>query len=140
MNSVKVMYVSMLLLGLTLLGCNTGNKVINEETTVLAAERKAENRVPTQLIDLIRRQPGVEVRGSGTNVLVLIRGAKSMTTDNNPLYVVDGVQMGQNYNSVAAAVDIFLIESVTIVTPPRAGRYGSQGQNGVIEIRTKKTL
>jgi len=95
--------------------------------------------VPRQLIDLIRNQSGVEVRGGGPDYLVLVRGAKSITGDNNPLYVVDGVQVGRKYSDAASSVDVFLIENVLVLPPPRTGKYGSRGQNGVIEITTKKT-
>lgn len=93
-----------------------------------------------QLIDYIRNQPGVEVRGGATNPMVLIRGAKSFSGENEPIYVVDGVIVGNTYRDAVSSVDIFNIERVMIITPPRAGKYGARGQDGVIEITTKREI
>ena len=93
-----------------------------------------------ELIDYLRGTAGVEVRGSGDDILILVRGVKSITADNNPLYIVDGVNMGRNYANAANAANSFEIIRVNVLTPPRAGKYGYQGQNGVIEVFVKKPL
>ncbi|NND09074.1 MAG: TonB-dependent receptor plug domain-containing protein [Saprospiraceae bacterium] len=93
-----------------------------------------------QLIDYIRLQPGVEVRGGATNPIAIIRGAKSFSGENEPIYVVDGIIVGNSYREAVSSVDIFNIETVTVVTPPRAGKYGARGQDGVIEITMKKEI
>lgn len=93
-----------------------------------------------QLSDYLRSTAGVEVRGSGDDITVLVRGVKSLTGDNNPLYVVDGVILGRDYGSAARAADQFAITRVNVIPPPRAGIYGARGQNGVIEITTKRTI
>ncbi|NND09060.1 MAG: hypothetical protein HKN87_22030 [Saprospiraceae bacterium] len=43
------------------------------------------------LIDFMRHQSGVEVRGSNANPMVLVRGVQSTSANNEPIYVVDGV-------------------------------------------------
>ena len=92
-----------------------------------------------QLIDYIRNQPGVQVSGT-TNPTVVIRGAKSFSGQNEPIYVVDGMIVGNTYGEAVSSVDIFNIERVTVVPPPRAGKYGARGQDGVIEITMKKEI
>src|SRR4029079_14319836 len=71
--------------------------------------------------------------GPGSSSNVLLRGNRSITGNNAPLYVTDGVpgaigiQDGDN------------IESVTILKGASAAAlYGSAGQNGAILITTKK--
>jgi len=110
---------------------------MSDDTTAVAST-KSDFKGQRQLIDYLRRTPGVEVRGGGNNVLVLVRGPKSISGNNNPLYVVDGVIIGDDYNQVASMADRFAIENVVVLPPPRSARYGARGQNGVIEITTRK--
>ena len=92
--------------------------------------------------------------GTGGSVKVLIRG-NSSTTNNQPLYVIDGIPMSNNsphqQSDVWGSVDgqgdggdgISMInpddiESITVLKGASASvLYGSQGANGVILITTK---
>jgi TonB-linked SusC/RagA family outer membrane protein len=70
--------------------------------------------------------------GSGYNIL--IRGARSFSASNDPLYIVDGVDYGSNINinpSDIASIDVLKDASSTAI-------YGSRGANGVVFITTKK--
>lgn len=103
------------------------------------------------------RVAGVQVKtttnfGGSTNVL--LRGSKSLTGDNQALFVIDGVpvnnditnsrsqqQSGQSYDFGNAASDINPndIESVNVLKGSAAtALYGSRAANGVIMITTKK--
>jgi TonB-linked SusC/RagA family outer membrane protein len=69
-----------------------------------------------------------------TNVQVRVRGGGSITQDNSPLYVVDGVQI-ENALSVIAPQDI---QSVDVLKDASATAiYGARGANGVVIITTK---
>lgn len=69
------------------------------------------------------------------NVQVRVRGGGSVTQDNSPLYVVDGIQI-ENALSVIAPQDI---QSVDVLKDASATAiYGARGANGVIIITTKK--
>lgn len=80
---------------------------------------------------------GVQVAsggGPGTSPRVIIRGVTT-TNGSNPLYVVDGMPVGDNIN--------FLnnddIESMEVLKDASAAAiYGTRGSNGVILITTKK--
>lgn len=91
--------------------------------------------------------------GAGSTVSMVIRGATSMTTDNQPLFVVDGVPMENTVNNVGgfgkdnrvdygnaiADLDPESIENVTILKGPSAAAlYGTRAGNGVVLITTKK--
>jgi TonB-dependent starch-binding outer membrane protein SusC len=70
----------------------------------------------------------------GADILVRVRGGGSITQDNSPLYIVDGVQV-ENALSVIppqdiASVDVLKDASSTAI-------YGARGANGVIIITTK---
>ena len=90
--------------------------------------------------------------GPGSSVSMIIRGATSLSSDNQPLFVVDGVPVANTINNVSqigrsnmvdygnAISDINPdnIASVTILKGPSAAAlYGSRAGNGVVLITTK---
>lgn len=85
------------------------------------------------------RLPGVDVTstsfepGAATNIR--IRGARSITANNNPLFVVDGVPI----NGDLRDFDSNNIESIEVLKDAAAAAvYGSRGANGVLLITTKR--
>ena len=90
--------------------------------------------------------------GAGGAARVVMRGMKSLTKDNNALYVIDGVpvfntgssggegQYGSMGGSDAVAdLNPDDIASVSMMTGPSAAAlYGSAAANGVVLITTKK--
>ncbi|MCI5664215.1 MAG: TonB-dependent receptor [Mediterranea sp.] len=68
------------------------------------------------------------------NAAIRIRGVATINGSANPLYVVDGVQVGTNANFLNPAD----IESMEVLKDASATAiYGSAGANGVIMITTK---
>ena len=96
--------------------------------------------------------------GPGASAKVSIRGIRSVVSDNQPLYVIDGVPMlnstsEQAYSAIGGTADAGNrdggdgisnlnpedVESITVLKgAPAAALYGSQAANGVILITTKK--
>lgn len=90
--------------------------------------------------------------GAGAAARVIMRGTKSLTKDNNALYVIDGIPMfntvtggdggtfsHQPGTSNAADINPEDIESMSILTGPSAAAlYGSAAANGVVLITTKQ--
>ena len=90
--------------------------------------------------------------GGSTNVV--IRGSKSLTGNNQALFVVDGVPIdnsvtnssnqrtgrgGYDYGNAAADINPDDIESMTVLKGAAAtALYGSRASNGVIMITSKK--
>jgi len=90
----------------------------------------------------------------GGSVNVVIRGAKSLTGNNQALFVVDGVPVdnsntnsssqqtgagGYDYGNAAADINPNDIESINVLKGAAASAlYGSRAANGVIMITTKK--
>jgi TonB-linked SusC/RagA family outer membrane protein len=90
---------------------------------------------------LTGRLAGVQVTSSegtpGADVRIRVRGGGSITQDNSPLYVVDGVQL-ENALSVISPQDI---QSVDVLKDAASTAiYGARGANGVVIITTKKGL
>lgn len=115
------------------------------------------NRVTTEnvLNGLSGKVAGVSISSTGatgSSVSMVIRGAKSLSSDNQPLFVIDGVPIINTLNNVSeigrdnrvdygnAISDINPdnIESVSILKGPSAAAlYGSRAGNGVVIITTK---
>ncbi len=87
---------------------------------------------------------------TGGSVVMTIRGISSLTQNNQPLYVVDGIPVSNyshssggvlgdiDYGDGAGDLNPNDIESVTVLKGPNAtALYGSHGSNGVIMITTK---
>lgn len=80
--------------------------------------------------------PGIRVVGTsepGAQPRVTIRGLNTILTNENPLYVVDGVLTSDITNINTAD-----IQSVDVLKDGAAAIYGSRAANGVILITTKK--
>lgn len=117
---------------------------------------------PNMILALSGKSAGVQVdkasTGAGASAKVSIRGIRSVASDNQPLYVVDGMPIlnstpEQAYSAIGGVADAGNrdggdgisnlnpsdIESFTILKgAPAAALYGSQAANGVILITTKK--
>lgn len=71
--------------------------------------------------------------GPGSATKILLRGNRSITSTNEPLYVTDGVP------SNIGLINGDNIESITVLKGASAAAlYGSAGQNGAIIITTKR--
>jgi TonB-linked SusC/RagA family outer membrane protein len=70
----------------------------------------------------------------GADVLIRVRGGGSITQDNTPIYIVDGIQVENALNVLSpqdiASVDVLKDASSTAI-------YGARGANGVVVITTK---
>ena len=93
---------------------------------------------------LIRVDQALQARAAGVAVTqtsgapgagykIRIRGANSITGNNNPLYVVDGLVVG-NINNINAS-DISSME--VLKDASATAIYGNRGANGVVLITTK---
>ncbi|MGX5817886.1 SusC/RagA family TonB-linked outer membrane protein [Chitinophaga lutea] len=87
---------------------------------------------------LAGRLAGVQVTGSegspNADVTIRVRGGGSITQDNAPLYIIDGVQVENGLNNISPqdieTIDVLKDASTTAI-------YGARGANGVVIITTK---
>lgn len=70
----------------------------------------------------------------GAEIQIRVRGGSSLTSDNSPLYIVDGVQV-ENALSMLSPNEIQSIDVLKDVASTAI--YGSRGANGVVIITTK---
>ena len=116
-----------------------------ERRTVTGAISSIRSEDITQVIsanpaDAIKgRLPGVDVTSSsgepGAAANIRIRGTRSITASNAPLFVVDGVPISGDLRDF----DPNSIESIEVLKDAAAAAtYGSRGANGVLLVTTKK--
>lgn len=112
---------------------------VTGSTVSVKGETLNEVKAPNIFNQLQGRAAGVDIVNNSTQIgaagQIRIRGNRSITGNNNPLIVVDGMVYGGSVNDInpdnIANVDILKDASATAI-------YGSRGSNGVIIITTKR--
>ena len=128
-------------------------EVGNAVSTVDAAPLVQTTAISNMNDLLVAKAPGVQVlpgSTTGTGGRVRIRGNSSLSLSNNPIYILDGIRMTSDVNSMSIGIggsspsrvnDLNPedIESIDVVRGPSASSlYGTDAANGVIVIKTKK--
>ena len=122
--------------------------------STIGADKLVETRPITNMNDLlVAKAPGVEVLPgniTGAGARVRIRGTSSLSLNNEPIYIIDGVRMESANNSSSIGIggtnpsrvndiDPNEIESIDVVKGPAASTlYGTAATNGVVVIKTKR--
>ncbi len=144
----------------TALGISRERKSLGYAVTEVSGSDVARVRDLNLVNSLAGRVSGVVVTqgtfGPGSSSRVIIRGNNSLTGNNQPLYVVDGIPIDNtgygsassanageyskyDYGSGISDLNPEDIESMSILKGPNAAAlYGSRAANGVILITTKK--
>ena len=99
-------------------------------------------KVPISRVDqaLQGRAAGVhvtQVNGSpGAGTVIRVRGGNSITGSNEPLWVIDGIVVGTNFN--LNNINSNDIQSIEVLKDASSiAIYGSRGANGVVLVTTK---
>ena len=140
----------------TALGVSREKKALGYSVQELGNDAFTNAKTENVVRSLTGKIAGVQVT-SGTSIgsssKILLRGASSITGDNQPLFVVDGVPMdnadyssgntqrsvgGYDYGNAIQDLNPDDIESVSVLKGPAAAAlYGSRASNGAIVITTK---
>ena len=84
---------------------------------------------------------GVQVTRTASGISVRIRGSGSLRSNNEPLYVVDGVTVITGRAGAGISVSPHDVARIEILKDASAAAlYGSRGANGVVVITTKRGL
>jgi TonB-dependent SusC/RagA subfamily outer membrane receptor len=109
--------------------------------TVLTADdiRRSPGQSLEQL--LLARVPGLTIeRAADGHSKLILRGKNTLTGDDEPLFVVNGIPLGPAVGGNLSAINIHDIETVQVLRDAAAtSGYGVRGSNGVIIIRTKQS-
>lgn len=140
----------------TALGISREKKTLGYSVQDVSGDELNKAQQNDAISSLQGRVSGVQINSStnmGGSQKILVRGASSITGNNEPLIIVDGVPMdNSNYNSTNAQagyggkdygnmmndLDPNEIESVSVLKGAAAALYGSRAGGGVILIETKK--
>jgi len=114
-------------------------KDVTGSTVSVKGETLNEIKAPNIINQLQGRAAGVDIVTNGNTIgtagEIRIRGNRSITGNNNPLIVVDGMAYGGSINDInpddVASLDVLKDASATAI-------YGSRGSNGVIILTTKR--
>ena len=139
----------------TAMGIKRSAKALGYSATAIDGDKIAEARTADIMSSLQGKVAGVQISTAatdpGSSNSVIIRGISSLSGNNQPLYVVDGVPMnnsavysndglntGYDFGNGANAVNPDDVENMTILKGAAAtALYGSRAANGVILITTK---
>lgn len=141
----------------TALGVRRTRNQVPYAAQQVTGEEVSKARTNNFVQNLSGKVSGLEMRQSnslGGSTNVVIRGTKSISGNNQPLFVIDGVPVdnstsndanqrtgrgGYDYGSASADINPDDIESITVLKGAAStALYGSRGANGVILITTKK--
>ena len=139
----------------TALGIKREKKMLGYAVQDIKGEKLNATGDPLVTSMLSGKVAGLQMNTAGTGLggstKITLRGNSSLTDNNQPLWIIDGVPFNDNSSSDASlfggvdrgggAVDINPddIESISVLKGPNAAAlYGSRAGNGVILITTKK--
>lgn len=138
----------------TALGIKKEKKSLGYSMTELKGDEVSLVKETNAINALQGKVAGVNITGNATGAAgssrVIIRGNTSLTGDNQPLYIVDGIPIGNDNNGSAgmwggndggdgiSSVNPDEVASVSVLKGGAAAAlYGSRAANGVIIITTK---
>jgi len=138
----------------TALGITREEREISTSVQQVSGAELARGGETNLVTALSGKVSGVTITNSNTpggSSRIVIRGANSISADNQPLFVVDGVPvtntaggggtMGYNaidYGNVIQDLNPADIESITVLKGPNAAAlYGSRAANGAVIITTR---
>lgn len=141
----------------TALGISREQKALSYATQQVNTETMAKNRTDNFVNNLQGKVAGVQIfTGSnmGGSSRILIRGINSISGENQPLFVIDGIPMdnsnfntsgqtqgggGYDYGNAIGDLNPDDIESVNILKGANAtALYGSRASNGAVIVTTKR--
>ena len=139
----------------TAFGIKKSEKAIGYAVTNVKGEDLVQAKETNLVNALAGKAAGVQITNSsgaaGASSRVVLRGASSITGNNQPLFVIDGIPLDNSATGTAGsgggfdlpngAADINPddIETLTVLKGPNAAAlYGLRAANGVIVITTKK--
>ena len=137
----------------TALGITREKKSVGYAIQDLKEDELSKTRESNFINSLTGKISGVTITNTsgavGASSRIVIRGVNSLSGNNQPLFVVDGIPMsnrdlgdvgndGVNRGSAGADIDPNDIESISVLKGANAAAlYGSRASNGVILITTK---
>jgi TonB-linked SusC/RagA family outer membrane protein len=144
----------------TALGISRQKKALGYAVSEISGDEmlKARGGVSNPVNSLQGKVAGLQIQGGsgsmGGSSKIIIRGVKSISGNNQPLFVIDGVPIegtdfnnadtqrgagGYDYGNLVQDLNPDDIDNISVLKGPNASAlYGSRATNGVVMITTKK--
>ena len=141
----------------TALGIEREKKALGVAQQQVSGEALSQAREPNLVSALSGKVAGATITASGTqggSSRIVLRGASSLTGNNQPLFVVDGIPVdnanitndtqrrgygGYDYGNAIQDLNPNDIESISVLKGANAAAlYGARAANGAIVITTKR--
>lgn len=107
-------------------------------TTAATKETESQNLGNLSLLDRLRQQSGLQIRGNGSSAQVFLRGVSSVNNPKQALFIIDGTQVG-DFSQAASTINPLEIDRIRVLKNPQdLAQYGFMGAGGVIIITTKR--
>ncbi len=148
-------------------GIKKNSRELSYQAPIIKGDDVAQTRRDNFINSLAGRAPGITVTSTsgapGSSAQIVLRGATSLSGNNQPLFIVDGVPLdnstlnqetlipasntaatsftnrNSDYTNRIADINPEDIEEITVLKGPEAtALYGSDGSSGAIIITTKK--
>jgi len=134
----------------TAMGVKRTEKSLGYATTQVKGDEISGSNESNLINAISGKVAGVDISsaggGVGSSSRILIRGVSNISSDNQPLFVVDGVPVNNSlrargnvdYGNALSDINPNDIESLTVLKGASAAAlYGSQAANGAVIITTK---
>ena len=125
------------LVALIALSSCSATKNEDSSSVNLKEELDRKNRANVSLLNQIRQKPGIILK-NGVPVLQKMENSTSSFGTQEPLYVLDGLIVGNSFASVDDLVDNYMVQKIEVISGSDASFYGARGAKGVIKINTFK--
>ena len=111
---------------------------INISNNIDDEKNKGYRSESISLTNQLRRFPGIQITGNGSNAKISIRGINSILNQQGPLFYINNSPVGNDYSLVYNMVDPNDIKTISVLKEPtELQRYGFRGSSGVIIIKLK---
>ncbi|TGV00959.1 TonB-dependent receptor plug domain-containing protein [Flavivirga rizhaonensis] len=120
--------------------CAPSQKAVKNSNKTASNEVKPDELDTNTLtiIDMLSKVSGVNISGNDENATIQIRGTNTINGNSEPLFVIDGIVIGNGIRSIYNRVQPNQIQSIRVLKGSEMSFYGVRGGNGVIEIKLKK--
>ena len=104
-------------------------------------ERAGDSNGDAILKALMAKVPGLQIARTADGTLAIrIRGTTSMSANDEPLYIIDGVEVHAGPGGALSGINAHDIASIEVLKDAASlSFYGLRAANGVIVIKTKQT-
>ena len=138
----NLFFILTIFFSLGIISCATQKSESLDAPEQTVQDRRLATQGNISLADVLRKNTSLTVTGTGNNISVIVRGTSTLGghgQHTQPLYVIDGVSVGNNYATVNRRINPADIARVEVLRSlSQVSTYGELGNHGVIKITTKQ--